>query len=220
MLTASFQRCVLVLGWVWIATGPSHAFDDLSATSVELNTSVSLMFDDQSSVDHLCGGEMGQDHQMVIDVRVRPGESLDHFARWVGTTVEQIAAINEMEVTAPLYPGMSLMLPLDDHLRPSLEAARNADVELRLSRFIDRKGGLAGIAAHQVRTGETGWDIARKEAGVPVWVLSAFNADKDLGRLSVGDTLYLPIMGEKLGQEFDAAASEATIIDDETPEWE
>ena len=112
------------------------------------------------------------------------------------------------------------MIPFDEHRRPALETARSADVEQRLARFMDQKGGLAGIAAHQVRTGETGWDIARRQAGVPVWVLAAFNVDKDLGRLSVGETLYLPIMGEQLGQAFDAAAAQVIQMDDESADWE
>jgi len=163
---------------------------------------------------------MGGEDVIGIDIRVRPGESLDHFARWTDSTVETIADFNELEVTAPLYPGMGLMLPLDESQRATLEQARNADIEQRLARFIDQRGGLAAIAAHQVTTGETGWDIARKTAGVPVWVLAAFNTDKDLGRLAAGDILYLPVMGTTLGERFDAAAAEVTSGDDESSDWE
>ena len=53
-----------------------------------------------------------------------------------------------------------------------------------------------------------------------MWVLAAFNVDKDLGRLSVGETLYLPIMGEQLGQAFDAAAAQVIQMDDESADWE
>jgi hypothetical protein len=158
--------------------------------------------------------------ETAIDVRVRPGESLHHFAQWANTTVEQIADFNEMDVTDPTYPGMALMLPMGEDQRAQLETIRNTDVEQRLARYLDRKGGLAGIAAHKVRTGETGWDIAKTKASVPMWVLAAFNTNKNLSHLSVGDTLYLPILGTTLSTQFDAAAAEITGADDESIGWE
>jgi len=210
MLSTLIRMSTLLTLPFGVLSQSAQATDDL------LNVSVAFV-EEEVHKDHLCGGD---DMVMAIDIRVRPGESLDHFARWAGVTVEDIASFNEMNVTDPLYPGMGLMLPMEESQRGALETARNADVEQRLARFIDRKGGLAGIAAHQVRTGETGWDIARDVAGVPVWVLAAFNAEKDLGRLSVGETLYLPVMGSTLGERFDAAAAEISGVDDESVGWE
>lgn len=158
--------------------------------------------------------------ETAIDVRVRPGESLHHFARWANTNVEHIADLNEMDVTDPIYPGMALMLPMGEDQRAQLETTRNTDGEQRLGRYLDRNGGLAGIATHKVRNGETGWDIAKTKAGVPMWVLAAFNANKNLSHLTEGDTLYLPVLGTTLKAQFDAAAAEITGADDESIGWE
>jgi len=158
-------------------------------------------------MEEFCGYHEGP---IAIDIRVRSGESLDHFARWTESTVETLAALNDIDVRERLYPGQALLLPIDESELDALEGARVADAEARLARYITKRGGLAGVAAHQVKTGETGWQIARREASVPLWVLAAFNTRIDLDELKSGDTIYLPVMGETLGQRFDAQA-EASV---------
>ncbi len=141
-----------------------------------------------------------------IDIRVRAGETLDHFARWSDSTVEELAVANEIEVQTPLVPGQALLLPLYSSDLDSFEKERKADAEARLARYISSHGGLAGIAAHEVKRGETGWRIAKREAKVPLWVLGAFNTSVNMDSLRAGDTLYIPVLGEALGAQFDAQA--------------
>lgn len=128
----------------------------------------------------------------VSAVTVRAGESLDRLSRWSDASVEEIAALNAIEITAPLVPGQILAIPIAD--RESFESSRNGALELRLERYLAANGGLAGIEGYTVRTGDTAWAIAKEIAGVPSWVLAAFNGDASLDHLSVGATIYLPIM--------------------------
>lgn len=125
-------------------------------------------------------------------VTVRAGESLDQLSRWSAASVEEIAAQNGLEITAPLVPGQVLRIPMAD--REAFEASRSGALESRLERYLAANGGLAGIEGYTVRTGDTAWAIAKHVAGVPAWVLAAFNAGSSLDHLSVGATLYLPIM--------------------------
>ena len=127
-----------------------------------------------------------------VPVTVRSGESLDRLSRWSAASVEEIAARNALEITAPLVPGQVLQIPIAD--REAFEASRNGALESRLERYLASNGGLAGIEGYTVRTGDTAWAIAKHIAGVPAWVLAAFNAGESLDHLSVGSTLYLPIM--------------------------
>jgi LysM repeat protein len=125
-------------------------------------------------------------------VVIRSGETLDAFARWTHTTVEEIASINHLDVREPLVPGRPLWLPITDP--ESFAATREGAFERRIDRFLSRRGGLAGIEGYTVVTGDTAWAIARDTAEVPTWILAAFNPDRALDELQVGDTLYLPVL--------------------------
>ena len=150
--------------------------------------------DESVPSDHRPGEEpeiaIGED--AFTAVTVRSGESLDRLSRWSAATVEAIAARNALEITATLVPGQVLQIPIAD--REAFEASRSGALESRLERYLAANGGLAGIEGYTVRTGDTAWAIAKHVAGVPAWVLAAFNAGESLDHLSVGATLYLPIM--------------------------
>jgi hypothetical protein len=154
----------------------------------------------------------GWDPDLEIDVRVRAGETLDQFARWTDSSVQELADLNGLKIQDSLLPGQGLILILDESELDALEEARTQDAEAKLARFIVEQGGLAGIAAHQVKRGETAWQISKQQAHVPLWVLSAFNTDVDMDTLHSGDTLYLPVMGQTLGARFDAQAESAVGV--------
>ncbi len=168
------------------------------AASVEHDTAVETEGSnavDMTSVQPLRKAETSTPSEAmedVIAVTVRAGESLDRLSRWSDASVEEIAALNAIEITAPLVPGQILAIPIAD--RESFESSRNGALELRLERYLAANGGLAGIEGYTVRTGDTAWAIAKDIAGVPSWVLAAFNGDASLDHLSVGATIYLPIM--------------------------
>jgi len=188
-------------------------------TSVAPTTEASTPAEEQPAVEYpssedeyeMMEGEVcGGDYPPQVDIRVRAGETLDHFARWSNSTVEELAEINEIKVRGSLLPGQALILPIEESDLEAFEAKRVADAEAKLARYISKRGGLAGIAAHEVRTGQTAWHISKREAKVPLWVLAAFNTKVNMDALKAGDTIYLPVMGQTLGDRFDAQA-EATV---------
>lgn len=155
---------------------------------------------EDGSYEEMCGSY----EPNTVDVRVRAGETLGHFARWASTTVDELAILNELDPAEALVPGQALLLPIYEEELAAVEGARVADAEAKLARYIAGNGGLAAIAAHEVKRGETGWDIARKQAQVPMWVLASFNTKVEMDALQPGDTLYLPVLGQTLSDRFDA----------------
>ncbi len=133
----------------------------------------------------------------ALGVEVRAGENLVLLARWADSSVEAVAELNGLDVTEPLYPGQSLLLPTtDDAADQALVQSREAFAQARLSRYLERRGGLMAVEEHRVRTGETAWSIAKEQHGIPPWVLAAYNPGADLERLGIGDRLQVPVLSD------------------------
>jgi LysM repeat protein len=153
-------------------------------------------------------------------IQVRHGESLAHLAHWSGVTIETLADLNSIDLTHTLYPGQSLLLPTVHRDEVDLQRARETHRDTQLDRYLTQNGGLLGVTTHQVHTGETAWSIVRDADVVgrirmPLWVLSAFNRDSDLDRLRVGQTLYLPVLGDSVEELVEAESSESVSLNTE-----
>lgn len=149
----------------------------------------------------------------VSSITVQDGESLALIAEWSGVVSEEIASLNDIDVSDALYPGQELILP--EQAAGSVETERVAFTEVRLSRYLDRRGGLAGMRTYRVQTGDTAWGIARQELGVPTWVLSHYNGGDSLDRLVIGQELLAPVLGDEVtadAEELSSDPVEAEVI--------
>ena len=133
----------------------------------------------------------------VFLATVRSGENLVLISQWADVSVEDVLAVNPgLDPAAGLQVGQTLALPGetdDDYV-----AMRQVWSDARLTRYLDKRGGLAGTVDHRVRTGDTAWGLAKSEADVPMWVLAAFNEGDDLERLNIGDTVVLPVLADQV----------------------
>jgi LysM repeat protein len=132
----------------------------------------------------------GQDEGFVR-ISVRHGETLEQLARLSGTVPETLASLNHIDVKATLKAGDELVVPEAE----TFDARRAEQLDERLFRFAERRGGLVGMGERSVATGETAWGIARDEQ-VPLWVLAGFNPGTTLDRLAVGDKLHVPMLAD------------------------
>jgi len=136
-----------------------------------------------------------------LAVEVRAGENLVLLARWADSSVEAVAELNGLDVSEPLYPGQSLLMPTADEAADAgLVESRESFAQARLERYLQRRGGLMAVDEHRVRTGETAWGIARNQLGIPTWVLEAYNPDADLDRLSIGERLVVPVLSDTVAE--------------------
>jgi LysM repeat protein len=170
-----------------------EAPSDFTVSTVSLTgpLSVEIAADDEP---HASPREPGEGER-AIDVRI--GESLVLLSRWSGLSVEAIAERNCLEVSALVYPGQALILPVGESDGEAFASARTTFQDDRLERYLDRHGGLVGVSPHVVETGETAWNVAKDNA-LPLWVLAAFNRSSDLDRIGIGEKLHVPVVGSTL----------------------
>jgi LysM repeat protein len=133
-----------------------------------------------------------------VPIMVRAGENLVGIASVAGVSVEEIVDANGLDARDPLQPGQALIIPLEGDLAHAFAEARDFARADRLDRYVSGRGGLVGVEAHAVRTGETAWAIAKEQAGVPVWVLTAFNPDTSLDSLGIGQRVKVPVFADSV----------------------
>jgi LysM repeat protein len=153
-----------------------------------------------------------------VEITVRTGENLVGIASVAGVSVEAIVEANGLDARDPLHPGQALLIPLSGELAHAFAEARDFARADRLDRYVAGRGGLVGVEAHAVRTGETAWAIAKEQAGVPVWVLSAFNPDTALDSLGIGQRVKVPVFADSVAALEEGPDEAATPAAPETPD--
>ncbi|GEM_PF-2006355 len=149
------------------------------------------------SVEDLVDGE----GDPLLEIEVRAGESLVLLAGWSGLSVEVIASDNGIRTGATLYPGQLLELNVDSETFAAMQDSRDNFEDVRLDRYLARRGTLVGVTTHTVGTGETAWQIGRDHGELPLWVLASFNRDRNLDRLRIGQELNLPMLGDTVAMD-------------------
>ncbi len=151
----------------------------------------------------------------VTSWTVRRGESLAHFARWAELPVETVAEASGVSLSAALQVGEAVVIPGDGAVRGKVEQARQRHHQVRAKAYLSTRGGAVGTAFHTVRTGETGWSVATRELGLPVWLVEAYNPAVNLDRLRPGEQLLYPVVSDTVAaldaeEEPDRAATPAS----------
>ncbi len=155
-----------------------------------------------------------------VEITIRPGENLVGLASVADIPVELLVERNGLDPLVALVPGDSLRVPLSGEAGAAFLDARDFARADRLDRYLSTRGGLVSVESHVVRTGETAWGIARHQAGVPTWVLSAFNPDTNLDRLGIGQRVKVPVFADSVAEatpEIEAAAVEEAGVEAAAP---
>ena len=61
---------------------------------------------------------------------------------------------------------------------------------------------VADVRARAIRRGETLWDICYSEELVPLWLLKKYNKQLDLGTLTSGMDIWIPVVEERTENDF------------------
>lgn len=127
---------------------------------------------------------------------LRHGETLDHFARWSGYAVEDIAGFSGLSLDGEYAVGTTIQLPVQDDAAAAIDLARAEHWSKRLDGYLASRGGAVGTEFYQVRTGDSAWGIARHTYAIPMWVLEMYNPSVDLDALRPGQELMVPKLAD------------------------
>jgi hypothetical protein len=132
----------------------------------------------------------------VSEFELRHGETLAHFARWSGLTIESVAESSQLGLNGTYPVGTRIVLTLAGDERARLESARDEHHQKRVEGYLASRGGAQGSEFYTVRTGDNAWVIAKNRFGIPLWLLESYNPAVDLDALRPGQDLMVPIIDD------------------------
>jgi membrane-bound lytic murein transglycosylase D len=122
---------------------------------------------------------------------IAAGETLGHYADWLGVSAAHLRTLNRMSFHAALPIGRRLALDFGRVGRGQFEQRRRAYREqLQADYFATRR--IVGTETYQTRSGDSLWVVTQKFSGMPTWLLQQYNPDVDFNILRPGTILVLP----------------------------
>jgi len=169
------------------AAGPQP----VSAAQAEaLGPSLGAAADTEQSADPF-------DYSVAQDgtIRVAAGETLGHYADWLGLTSAQLRAINHLKFRTPVRIGERIKLDFTQVKPGVFETLRHEyHRELQAAYFAAHR--IVGTEVHIARPGDSVWTLTQRAAQVPVWLLQQYNPDLDLAEVRAGTQIVLPRVEE------------------------
>jgi peptidoglycan lytic transglycosylase D len=126
-------------------------------------------------------------------IRIQEGETVGHYADWLGVRASDIRRINGMHGRSNLRVGHRLKLDFSKVAPAQFETARVAFHQAIQEEFFANHR-IVATNEHVVRPGESMWVLAERRYNVPVWLLRQYNPDLDLAKVRPATRIVIPVI--------------------------
>ncbi|MEA5445440.1 LysM peptidoglycan-binding domain-containing protein [Gammaproteobacteria bacterium AB-CW1] len=192
-----------------VAEAPEKAADDESPSA--LPTPVAAVEDGPEAMEPLAdearrdGGHLPEeqpelaadpsDYAVGVDgtIELRWGETLGHHADWLNIRTQSLRELNGLRFGDSVVAGQRLRLDFSSVEPADYESRRLAFHQAVQSRFFSQHR-INGESHHEVREGDSLWNISRRHGGLPEWLLQQYNPDQNLRRIRPGDEIRVPLV--------------------------
>lgn len=141
---------------------------------------------------------MGMASAYLVDnesVIVQPDETLGHYADWLGVSTWTLRRLNHLSYYQQIQVGQRIELRFDTVSVEQFEERRTAYHQEIRKQFFEKYRVDRSIT-HTVGRGETLWTLAMYQYDVPLWLLMAYNHDKNLNQVRPGEIMTIPVVKE------------------------
>jgi len=129
-------------------------------------------------------------------IRVEPGETLGHYADWLGIPTQRVRRWNGLSYGQYLQIGQRIKLRFE-----TVSAADFEEKRLEYHRSIEedffRNYEIVGTQVHKVRRGENIWYLCNSVYDLPYWLVKSYNGNRNLFQLHPGDEIVIPKVESK-----------------------
>ncbi len=135
----------------------------------------------------------GDSDSLIGTITVDFDETLSHYAEWSRQSIKALRRMNRI--------GKRGGIVVHDKIRVSFSKTRPGNFEEKRQEYhkaiqedFFNNYEISKLAIRSVEKGETLWEICNEIYTIPLWLLSSYNAEKDINSLAVGEPIVIPVI--------------------------
>lgn len=128
-------------------------------------------------------------------IRVEVGETLGHYADWLGIATGDIRRLNGIGSTKEIRIHDSLKIPLGKVSKEAFEEKR-FEYHKRLQEDFFASYRVKDVESYQIKEGDNAWTLCREVFEIPFWLFYKYNSQVNVHRLSPLQKLIFPLVEE------------------------
>ncbi len=133
-------------------------------------------------------------------ISIEAGETLGHYAHWLGIQTNQIRKINDLSFRQQIRTDHQLVIPLNKVSESQFEEKRYAyhkEIEADFAEVFK----IDTIQIYKVKRGDNIWMLCNSVFELPFWLIKKYNINIDFNSLKPGQQLLVPIIKEEINNE-------------------
>jgi len=120
-------------------------------------------------------------------------ETLSHYSEWAKVSVRSLRQLNKMGRSKSISVHDKLNVPFT-HVSPESFEEKRQEYHKAIQEDFFNNYEIKKLVVRNIKKGETLWEICNDNNSVPLWLLSSYNAEKDMRTLSVGQPIVIPLI--------------------------
>jgi membrane-bound lytic murein transglycosylase D len=128
-------------------------------------------------------------------ISIEAGETLGHYAHWLGIQTNQIRKINDLSFRQQIKTDHQLVIPLNKVTESQFEEKRyeyHKEIEADFADVFK----IDGIQIYKIKRGDNIWMLCNSVFELPFWLIKKYNVKTDFNNLRPGQQLLVPIIKE------------------------
>jgi membrane-bound lytic murein transglycosylase D len=124
---------------------------------------------------------------------VAPEETLGHYAEWLDIPTQRLRLLNRIRQGKDIQIGQKIKLDFSNVTSEEFTERRNFYHQMIEDEFFEHFK-IASVSIHQLKSGETVWQICNEIYSIPLWLLLKYNPALNISQLKVSDEIIIPII--------------------------
>ena len=133
---------------------------------------------------------------LIGTITVDFDETLSHYAEWSLQSVKELRRMNRIGKRGGILANDKIRVSFS-RVHPGKFEEKRQEYHKGIQEDFFNNYEISKLAIRSVEKGETLWEICNKIYTIPLWLLSSYNADKDINSLSVGEPIVIPVITPK-----------------------